>query len=276
MRPNPEGFVNRDLWVLDLQGEGGRCVLFNYGCHPVTVYGWAWNGISADFPGVCRNKLAEALGPDAHAQFIQGCAGNVRPRRLADYETNSFRKSTPEDYVLVGSELADDVIAAIEAGGDPLDLDLNFASGLAMAPRNMDVIPGLEHWEELAVSEDELQRNLGAYWVDRLRSGIPPVQFLPWAVGLIRLCEGHTIAWLANEVVAEWLPHLRNWLNNPNLIAWGYCQDGRNYMPTDELIPEGGYEVDRANAYTKAGPGPFKVGINEVAKKTFREMAERI
>ena len=35
-------------------------------------------------------------------------------------------------------------------------------------------------------------------------------------------------------------------------------------------IPEGGYEVDRAKTYTKAGPGPFKVGINKATVKTFR------
>ena len=69
---------------------------------------------------------------------------------------------------------------------------------------------------------------------------------------------------------------LRTYLNDPNLIAWGYCQDGRNYMPTDALIPEGGYEVDRANAYTKAGPGPFQIGINEVTEKTFLELAGRL
>ena len=47
-------------------------------------------------------------------------------------------------------------------------------------------------------------------------------------------------------------------------------------MPTDALIPEGGYEVDRANHYTKAGPGPFRIGINAVAKKTFLELAQRL
>ena len=276
MNPNPDGFMNRDLWVLDLIGDDGRCVLFNYGCHPVMVYGFAWNGISSDFPGVCRKQLLEALGPKTHAQFIQGFAGNVRPRRLADLEAGSFRKSTAEDYVLTGGELANDVIAAIEAGGESLELDLNCVSGFVMAPRNMDVILPLSHWEELAKSDVELERNLGTYWAQRLQAGIPPVQFVPWEVGLIRLAEGHTVAWLANEVLAEWLPHLRSWLDDPNLIGWGYCQDGRNYMPTDELIPEGGYEVDRANMTTKTGPGPFKIGINAAAEKTFRELAGQI
>lgn len=274
MRPNPGGYMNRDLWVLDLVAKDGRCVVFNYGCHPVMVYGFAWDGISADFPGVCRNRLVKSLGPNTHAQFIQGLAGNIRPRRLA--EADAFRKSTPEDVVATGAQLADDVLAAMDAGGELLELDLNCVSGFALAPRDQDAIPPLAHWEALAKSEAELERNLGAYWVERLGSGIPPARFFPWSLGLIRLTGEHTIAWLGNEVVAEWLPLLRTYLNDPNLIAWGYCQDGRNYMPTDALIPEGGYEVDSANAYTKAGPGPFQIGIDEVTRKTFIELAERL
>ncbi|MFT5367765.1 MAG: neutral ceramidase [Candidatus Latescibacterota bacterium] len=276
MGPNLDGYMNRDLWVLDLCADKGRCVVFNYGCHPVMVYGFAWDGISADFPGVCRNRLAEVLGPNTHAQFIQGLAGNVRPRRLADLDTGTFRKSTPEDVVATGDQLADDVLAAIDRGGESIDLDLSCVSEFVMAPRDQDAILPLSHWEALANGEDELERNLGSYWVARFHSGVPPVRFLPWDVGLIRLAKGHTIAWLANEVFAEWLLHLRTWLNEPNLIAWGYCQDGRNYMPTDEVLPQGGYEIDRANAYTKTGPGPFKVGMNDAAKKTFRVLSNRI
>lgn len=274
MAPNPEGYINRDLWVMHLAAEDGRCVLFNYGCHPVMVYSFAWDGISADFPGVCRKRLVETLGPNTHAQFIQGLAGNIRPRRLAG--SDAFRKATPRDVVATGTQLADDVLAAMSAGGEELALDLNCVSGFALAPRDEDAILPLAHWKALAEREAELERNLGAYWVERLTSGIPPARFLPWAIGLIRLTENHTIAWLGNEVVAEWLPLLRTYLNDANLIAWGYCQDGRNYMPTDALIPEGGYEVDRANHYTKAGPGPFRIGINAVAKQTFLELAQQL
>jgi hypothetical protein len=276
MGPNLGGYMNTDLWILDLVSDHGRCVLFNYGCHPVMVYGFAWDGISADFPGVCRNRLMASLGQNTHAQFIQGLAGNVRPRRLADLAKGTFRKSTPEDVVATGGRLADDVLAAMDGGGQSLELDLSCVSGFVMAPRDQDAILPLSHWEILASREDELERNLGHYWVARFQSGVPPVRFLPWDVGLIRLAKGHTIAWLANEVFAEWLPYLRKWLDEPNLIAWGYCQDGRNYMPTDEILPEGGYEIDRANAFTKTGPGPFREGMNDAAKKTFLKLAGQL
>lgn len=278
MGPNPDGFINPDLWILDLipaSGEG-RCVLFNYGCHPVMVYGYAWDGISADWPGVCRKRLVESLGTDTHAQFIQGLAGNVRPRQLADLEQKSFRKSTPEDVAATGEEIASDILVALDDGREAIDLQIACVSGFAMSPRDHSDLPDLSHWETLASKDEELDQNLGAYWRDRLKSGIPPVKVLPWAMGLIRLAPGHQIAWLANEVLAEWLPLLRAWLDDPNLIAWGYCQDGRNYMPTDELIHEGGYEVERANTFSKNGPGPVAVGINAAVRETVVNLSKRL
>jgi neutral ceramidase len=278
MRPNPEGLCNPDLWVMDLRAPAGnqRCVLFSHGCHPVMVYGFSWQGISADWPGVCRNDLTQKLDGQVHAQFIQGLAGNVRPRQLADMATGSFRKSEADDYVATGREIAKDVMAALAGPGDMLELDLGSVSDFAMVPKDQTNLPDLSHWEALANEEDELKRNLGTYWRDRFGAGIPPVRYLPWNVGLIRLAEGHQIAWLANEVLAEWLPLLRQWLKDPELIAWGYCQDGRNYMPTDELIPEGGYELVQANTYSKNGPGPVAVGINLALQETYLALAKRL
>ena len=99
---------------------------------------------------------------------------------------------------------------------------------------------------------------------------------MPWGGGLRRLAGGQQIGWRANEGLGEWLPRLRQWLKDPKLIAWGYCQDGRNYMPTDELIAEGGYEVDRANTYSKNGPGPVALGINEAVRATYLALADRL
>ncbi|MDA0747635.1 MAG: hypothetical protein O2954_14025 [bacterium] len=276
MGPNPEGSCNPDLWVLDLSGENGRCVVFNYGCHPVIVYGYAWDGISADYPGVCRNRLKEKLGANTHCQFIQGLAGNVRPRVLADMEAGKFRKPKPEDPIAAGTQLSNDVIRALNNTGETLTLNLAAATGRFLAPRDQAKIPPLDHWQSLCSVDDELSRNLGEYWTHRIKSGIPPVRTVPWYAGLIRLTPEHRIAWIAGEVLAEWLGHLRTWLNDENLIAWGYCQDGRGYLPTDELIPQGGYEVDRSSNYSTIGPGPFEPRLNEAVRDVFLSLAKQI
>ncbi len=278
MGPNPNGTHNSDLWVIDISATGSddRCVIFNYGCHPVIVYGYAWDGISADFPGVCRNVLRSELGANVHCQFIQGLAGNVRPRVLADLDQGRFRKSTPSDTVAAGTELAADIVRTLRGEGTRLALDIATAQGRFLAPRDQREIPPADHWRTLLGSDDELSRNLGGYWGERLESGMPPVKAVPWPVGLIRLAEGRRIAWIAGEVLAEWLDLVRGWLDDPNLIAWGYCQEGRGYLPTDELLPEGGYEVDRANTYTTTGPGPFAEGLDASARQTFLSLARQL
>ncbi len=278
MGPNPDGVHNPDLWLIDVSAteSDDRCVVFSYGCHPVIVYGYAWDGISADYPGVCRAKLRSDLGANVHCQFIQGLAGNIRPRVLADLDRGRFRKPTPADTAAAGTELAGDIIRALRNGGTELDLNIAAVQGRFLAPRDQAGIPPVDHWRSLLESDDELSRNLAGYWVARLESGVPPVKVVPWPVGLIRLAEGRRIAWIAGEVLAEWLDLVRTWLNDPDLIAWGYCQEGRGYLPTDELLPEGGYEVDRANAYTVTGPGPFSEGLDAAARETFLSFGRQL
>ena len=77
-------------------------------------------------------------------------------------------------------------------------------------------------------------------------------------------------------MLAEWLGLLRDWLDDDGLIAWGYCQDGRGYMPTAALLPQGGFEVDLANSYNKTGPGPFATGINQAAREGFLALARQM
>ncbi len=269
LRPNPAGHYNEDLWVLDIRADdGGRCIAFSHGCHPVIVYGYAWDSLSADFPGVCRAAIKEALGAEVHAQFFQGLAGNVRPRLLANIETGRFDKGTAASPIAVGRELARDVLATLAQGYADLDLQLAVVSTWVMAERDQTAWP-LAHWQQWAGDDDEMRRELGRYWCNRFTEGPPPVRAVPWEMGLLQLSASHRIAFFSGEVLGEWLPLLRTWLKDENIIAWAYCQDGRGYMPTDALLAEGGYEVLHSNHYNKSGPGPFEKGLDEKVRRTF-------
>jgi hypothetical protein len=251
-------------------------VLFSYGCHPVIVYKFCWDGLSADYPGVSRRRLKQNLGQRVHCQFIQGLAGDVRPRILADLDRINFRSSTSADVEQVGVQLAKDVLAALGVEGETLDLGLAATSGWFQTKRDPQRIPPLSYWETLAQQEDELTRNFGQYWLRRLQAGLPIVREAPWEIGLIRLTPQHRIAWFAGEPLAAWLGHLRNWLNDAKLIAWGYCQDTSGYLPTDEQLAAGGYEVIESAQLFKTGPGPFAPGLDQAAKQGFQTLANLI
>jgi neutral ceramidase len=278
MAPNPEGSYNPELWVLHLTTISGNdsCMLFSYGCHPVIVYKFCWDGLSADYPGVSRRRLKQNLGQRVHCQFIQGLAGDVRPRILADQDMVNFRRSTPADVAQVGAQLAEDVLNTLGVAGEILNLSLAAAAGWFHAKRDLQRIPPLSYWETLTQQEDELTRNFGQYWLKRLQAGLPLAQATPWEIGLIRLTPQHLIAWFAGEPLAEWLAHVRNWVDNAHLIAWGCCQDSSGYLPTDEQLPAGGYEVIESAQLFKTGPGPFAPGLNQAAKQSFQALVRTI
>ncbi|MCK5737555.1 hypothetical protein KAH55_00170, partial [bacterium] len=134
----------------------------------------------------------------------------------------------------------------------------------------------LSHWQEQARSEQEVNRNLGLYWVDALEKGRPLAKAVPWDIGLVQLNARNQLVWMAGEVCAEWLPKLREWLADPGLTALGYCQDLPSYFPTAEMIPEGGYEVDRSNWYRKTGPMPYAQTIDDSARRELLALKRKI
>ncbi len=276
MRPNPDGVYNPDLWVLDIESAGRRCVVFSYGCHPVIVYGYAWQGISADFPGATRRQLEDSLGDGVEAHFIQGLAGNVRPRVLADLKTGTFRKSRPPDLDDAARLLAGDVVKALEREGEELNLEIEAAEGSFLARRDPEAVKPLSHWQELASSEQEILRNLGRYWSRRMRDGPPLSRSVPCSIGLIRLDRAHEVAWLSGEPVAEWQGLIRGWLGDDQVVVWGYCQHVSDYIPTDELIAEGGYEVVASNRYAETGPGPFAPSLNSSMRDAIISLNSRL
>ena len=80
--PNPAGPRDETLHLLTFSDPTDRplAVLWSYACHPVgfpTV-----TRVSADFPGVVRRALREAHGAELPVLFLQGFAGDVRPREV--------------------------------------------------------------------------------------------------------------------------------------------------------------------------------------------------
>ena len=274
LAPNPDGAYNRDLWVLDIQAatKNERCIVFNTGCHPVIVYGYAWQDISADYPGACRHSLKERFGDEVHCQFFQGLAGNVRPRILADNTSGVFRKSNAGDHIVAGHKLSEDVASALSKQGETLDLRLISQTGWVPAKRDPGKVLPLQVWQTMAQSDDELTRNVGQYWAQRMEKGLPLAKVSPMEVGILRLSEKHAVAWLSAEAVAEWLPLIRACNPSLNTTVWGYCQFVPTYLPTDVLLAQGGYEVINANMYEVNGPGPFASGLDQAFTQMFRNL----
>jgi hypothetical protein len=278
MLPNANGPFDEKLWVMKLSPENGKspAVVFSYACHPVIAYGFNYSAISADFPGVARNILRKELGAKVHAQFVQGLAGNVRPRIVADLENNRFRKPTPDDLQKAGTGLANDVLSALKSNGEVLSLNIAGISDRPFTPRDKPPDRGIfERMKtDAAAKTNQFQTAVSEHWLACYDSGYGFAKGDAWPVGLIRLAENQWVCYFAGEPCVEWRAKISQWLPGKNFVPWGYCQEGLSYLPTTEMLSEGGYEVADSNRTRISTLAQHAPGINEAIRESLlRQLA---
>lgn len=272
--PNPKGPIDDKVWIMQLSPLDGSApaVVFSYACHPVIVYGYKGAAISADFPGVTRKRLNEKLGATTHVQFVQGLAGNVRPRACADVEKNLFNRGGPAVLEEAGNTLAQNVLAGLKTKARSLDLKIASASDRTFLPRGTP--PGREVYEKMAGENSTYQKAVAAYWLKRYDAQEGFAKGDPWPMGLVRLADDQWIVYLAGEPVVEWRNKISQWLPGKQVVPFGYCPEANTYLPTESLLPEGGYEVIDCNRGRSHSPAPFAKGIEEAVRQSLlRQLA---
>ena len=92
--------------------------------------------------------------------------------------------------------------------------------------------------------------------------------------GLIRLAENQWIVYSGGEPCIEWRAKISQWLAPRRIVAWGYSQEARAYLPTETMLPEGGYEVLESNLNRESTPAPFAPGIERAVRESLlRQLA---
>jgi hypothetical protein len=275
--PDPKGPFDEKVWAMKLTPESGpSAVIFSYACHPVIVYGYANAAISADFPGVARKAIRESLGLGTHAQFVQGFAGNVRPRVTADLEKGVFRASKPADLEKAGKDLADAVLTATKSKGKTLSLNIAGTADRPFLPR--DKPPPREVYEkmreEALATTNGFHLAVSDYWLKHYDSGEGFARGDVWSLGLIRLADNQWVVHSGGEPCAEWREKISAWLPALKIVTWGYCQEAKSYLPTESMLPEGGYEVLVSNQARASTPAPYAPGIEAAIRESLlRQLA---
>jgi neutral ceramidase len=277
MLPNPNAPYDENVWVLKATPANGapNAVIFSYACHPVIVYGYAYAGISADFPGATRKELRGALGEKTHAQFIQGFAGDIRPRVVADLTKGTFRTPNPADLDAAGKQLSGSILQALKSSGRKLDLNIFGTADRPFLPRAEP--PPRAYYEKMR-DDGESKSNawflaVSDYWLHRYDAGEGFAKGDAWALGLLRLGSDQWIAYSGGEPCAEWRPKLKDWLGGLNIVTFGYVE-AKSYLPTESMLSEGGYEVLESNQARSSTPAPFATGIEANIRDSFvRQLA---
>lgn len=215
MRPNRDVSIDERIRVLSLGDDEGRpiAICWSYACHPVCFP--ERMQVSADFPGVVRKAVRARFG-NIPVLFWQGFAGDVRPRAVGiPKETVAGRRELPE-FVPFTSEqwkhwttgLSACVLSALQTAGQKTE-------GKIGASRR-----------QFPVSELGLRcrsRNISVHEV--------------------RLGDNLELFGISAELVNGYVARLESIRTGTTIIPVGCIDDVSCYVPTDEMVGQGGYEV---------------------------------
>lgn len=209
-----------------------KAVLFGYACHPTTLGEYYYCG---DYPGWAQIEL-ERSHPGATALFFQGAGAdqNPLPRR---------KLSLAVQY---GKELAAAVEQALQdelSVREPV-LSLKYEE----VPLAMKDAPTIEELETIVKGRhpDRVYRKLWHIkWAKDMLAGLRrgekypkeyPLSVQYWTIGDQKLFA------FGSELVVRYAVEIKK-LYGEDTFVMGYSNDVMNYIPSDEMWDEGGYEV---------------------------------
>jgi hypothetical protein len=269
--PYPQGVKDHDVPVLVVESPGGetRGVIFSYACHPTSQMGPA---IGGDYVGFALDAV-ERRFPGAIPCFLQGCAGDQKPRP-ADPDADTFGQRTVEQVKQIGDELGDTVAAVIDHG------ELSPIEGAIRVTQQMVEL----ETEPLDRAALEAARSDGRAaiqaWVDfhdrRIARGEPEQRVVPMELQTIAFGRSLAIVTMACEPTVEHGMRFKRELSPPfdHVLPVGYCNNIMGYVPVARQRPEEGFEVIRVSR-VHLRSGPFDIGTEKRIHDAAREALTR-
>jgi hypothetical protein len=232
-QPNPHGPTDPSIRVLALceqDGQTPRAVLWSAACHPVLFPDR--DNVSSEFPGVVREALRARWGEDLPVVFLQGFAGDVRPRLVA--------------HAPGWLDRCRDMLSGPQFTSPDREQWQRWAEALAGSV--------LELWDEPAES---VTGALETRRIERDLRELVPRDTSGRSLALQRIGFGSElcIAGVSAEPMTRHVAAVRQLSSTRRTIPVGYIDRTYGYLPTTAMIAEGGYEVDDFRPFfSLAGP----------------------
>lgn len=247
----PSDYAVPVIRVTDQKGKI-MALAFGYACHNTVLHGYEWSG---DYAGYAQIAL-EKSHPGATALFFQGCGGNQ----------NALPRRTIPLAKQYGQELALAVDAVLE--GKMKNLEPELQTAYSEIPLELEPAPTREELAQIASKEGGYIKNWALNMIKRSNQGEAFIRKYPYPIQLWKLGEQAIVA-LGGEPVVDYAINMKKLLG-PELFVMGYSNDVMAYIPTAEILREGGYE-GHTSQMAFGMPAKWKESIepaimNEVSK----------
>ena len=257
--PNYENITDDELSIFVIKDANStiKAVLYNYSCHPVTLSGTLH--LSSEFPGRV-NQLVEAEFYGSNCLFLQGAAGNMRPKIAAYGEI--FKPCTFDQVDEMAKNIKNKIINTISR--NQLKLINPKFEGITFTIKPKIQPLDIEFFKNRVSTLPGYLKPTTQHLIDNFNS---QNDYALIHSGIIKLSEDLYIVYMGGEICYEIKLIIKEVFKEKQIVFLGY-HEALTYIPSDKIIKEGGYEGFDAPTYS-GFRGPFKVGIDRTIRDAF-------
>jgi len=256
---NPRGYVDRSVPVLRVDDAEGKCrlLLFGCACHNTTLTGQHYR-ISGDYAGFAQEHI-EAELPGVQAMFLIGCAGSANPYPRGTVE------AAKENGNRLGAEVCRVASRKLQSVGGPLQI------GWKPMVLPLEPVPPREELQAMVEGPSYLAYN-ARQMLTALDKGDSLASEFTTPLAIWQFGKDLTLVALPGEVVNGYVPLLEKALGPRKLWISAYANDCFGYLPTAQVLAEGGYET--RCLYSQ--PGFFPPEVEGVVVQAVGQLATEV
>ncbi|MCC7523393.1 MAG: hypothetical protein IT250_01150, partial [Chitinophagaceae bacterium] len=235
---NPDGRTDHSLPVMRILNKKGdtKAVIVNYACHAVT-HGPENNYVHGDWVGEAKIQI-EQHHPGAIAMVTIGCGAdqNSSPRMNTKNPELNFEYTFNQ-----GKKIADEVERLINNKHPWKNIDNSPKGNLIFRTLSFANKPNIRKLANDA-SGNGRTANYSKLILDRMARNELDMDF-QYPIQVWNFGNDYSMIFLGGEVVVDYGLILKSILGKENVWINGYSNDIQCYIPTRQVLNEGGYEA---------------------------------
>jgi neutral ceramidase len=267
MSDNLAGTTDRAVPVLRVESPDGRlrAVLFGCACHNTALTGRD-NVIAGDYAGFAQQHI-EGQHPQVQAMFMSGCGADANPSPRGSFQiARRHGAALGSEVCRVLDAPLQPIQAALTTGYREVDLPLQ-----ALSRTELETRAGLPSAEAVMA-----RHMLGE--LDRGQT-LPTTYRAPLAVW--QFGDDLTLVALPAEPVADYVSLLGRKLGRDKLWVAGFNNDCFGYLPTAQVVREGGHEAIGITLWIWGrnlgrNAGFFAPEVEQAVLNNVRELADEV
>jgi len=258
----------------------------NFPCHPVCL-GEDNLLVSADYPQYLYATLKKVYGENTGVLFLTGACGDIDPvwRGRGYRYAERMGRAIAGEVIKIVETSREEVSEELKATKDIIELDTGQLPDLSELIKERDrlideisrlrrefaVVTSIKEALELHSREAFLSWTLDA--IKAVEKGYKSSKYL-LEIHVAKIGDLYLVG-LSGETFAEIGVKIKDACGGKAVVV-SYANGDIGYLPTDEAIREGGYEVENAFKYYKEYPYPPKESWEKKILETVSELVSRL